>query len=292
MRIRPIPPLGSFSSNPPVDLALIHQVLSDDLLFEIFVRMTPYGLGVAACVCRKWRYATRNPVLWQKACLTTWQIFGVEENLQMVRSSYGGSWRRMWIMRPRLRFDGIFVSRNTHLRTGVAEWKVLNPVHLVCYYRYIRFYPSGRFLYKVSPHRLKEVAKYLHGKGSMVNSVYAGRYTLDHNNNQVDATTLYPGLKTVVRIRMRIRSTTEGANNRLDILAIVTSGIQEAEIGGHEEQVLEAVEGWQEDETHNPDVPAVSHKRGLAPFVFVPFHEVETSDLNLPVEKMDFYVPG
>ncbi|KAI5081102.1 hypothetical protein GOP47_0004285 [Adiantum capillus-veneris] len=290
-RIRPVPPFGSLSSKPPaVDPALIHQVLSDDLLFEVFIRLPPYALGCAGCVCRKWRYATRNPVLWQKACLSTWQMFGVEENFSMLQSFYGGSWRNMWISRPRLRCDGIFVSRNTYLRTGVAEWRVTNPVHLVCYYRYIKFYPSGKFLYKVSPHKLKEVAKSLQGKGSKVDGVYEGRYTLNHN--QVEATTFYPGLRTVVRIRMRVRSTIQGANNRLDLLALVTSGIQETELKGHEEEVLEAVEGWQENESHNPDVPAVSHRRGLAPFVFVPFHQVETSDLNLPVEKMDYFVPG
>lgn len=45
-------------------------------------------------------------------------------------------------------------------------------------------------------------------------------------------------------------------------------------IEGHEDDILKATEGWDEDETHNPDVPAESHRRGLAPFVFVPFHEV------------------
>eukprot|EP00250_Pteridium_aquilinum_P014643 c22113_g1_i1 orf=231-1166(+) len=290
-RVRPVPPFGSLSKNPPVDLALIHQVLPDELLFEVFARLTPYSLGCAGCVCRKWRYAIRNPVLWQKACLSTWQVFGVEQNMQIVRSCYGGSWRRMWIERPRLRFDGIFVSRNTYIRAGVAEWNITNPVHLVCYYRYIRLYPSGKFLYKVSPLKLKEVAKSLQGRGSKTDSIYGGRYTL--NRNQVEAAILYPGLKpTVLRIRMRVRSTIQGANNRLDLITLVTSGVQETELEGHEEEILEGMDGWHEDETHNPDVPAVSHRRGLAPFVFVPFHEVETSDLNLPVEKMDYFVPG
>lgn len=290
-RVRPVPPFGSVSSNPPIDPALIHQVLPDELLFEVFVRMTPYTLGRAGCVCRKWRYAIRNPFLWQKACISAWQISGVEQNMQIVRSCYGGSWRKMWIARPRLRFDGLFVSRNTYIRTGVAEWKVTNPVHLVCYYRYIRFYPSGKFLYKVSPLKLKEVAKSLQGRGSKADSIYGGQYIL--NQNQVEAAILYPGLKpTVLRIRMRIRGTIPGANNRLDLLALVTSGVQETELKDHEEDILKATEGWDEDETHNPDVPAVSHRRGLAPFVFVPFDEVETSDLNLPVEKMDYFVPG
>ena len=35
-----------------------------------------------------------------------------------------------------------------------------------------------------------------------------------------------------------------------------------------------------------------SHQRGKAPFVFVPWEGVQDSPLNLPVSKMDFYVPG
>ena len=49
-----------------------------------------------------------------------------------------GSWRTMYLDRPHLRFDGLYVSRNTYIRTGVTEWRVKNPVHLVCYYRYFR----------------------------------------------------------------------------------------------------------------------------------------------------------
>lgn len=53
----------------------------------------------------------------------------------------------------------------------------------------------------------------------------------------------------------------------------MTSGIGENEVNV-EEDVLGATEGWEEDETHNPDVPAVSHRRGLSALVFVPFDEV------------------
>ena len=35
-----------------------------------------------------------------------------------------------------------------------------------------------------------------------------------------------------------------------------------------------------------------SHTRGKAPYVFVTWDNVQDSVLNLPVEKMDFYVPG
>lgn len=61
------------------------------------------------------------------------------------------------------------------------------------------------------------------------------------------------------------------------IYSLVTSGVDDSEISGNEDDILGVVGGWEEDETHNPDVPAVSHRRGMTPFVFVPFEEVLSS---------------
>ncbi|WRX30283.1 F-box domain - like 10 [Theobroma cacao] len=70
--VRPIAPYGSASRRAYVDPALLHRCLPDELLFEVFVRMTPYDLGRASCVCQKWRYSIRNPVFWRSACLKAW----------------------------------------------------------------------------------------------------------------------------------------------------------------------------------------------------------------------------
>ncbi|CAM8979068.1 unnamed protein product [Rhodiola kirilowii] len=291
VHVKPVAAFGSASSRIVFDPALIHRCLPDELLFEVFARMTAYDLGKASCVCRKWRYTIRNPAFWRNACLKAWQPTGIVENYKILQSKYDGSWRKMWLLRPRVRTDGIYVSRNTYIRAGIAEWKVTNPVHLVCYFRYLRFYPTGRFLYKNSSLKLKDVMKYMNFRASKTENVHSGTYTL--SDDKVEAALLYPGLRpTVLRIRLRLRGTTSGANNRLDLLALVTSGVNDTEASNSEEDVLGVVEGWQDDETHNPDVPAVTHKRGLTPFVFVPFEEVETSVLNLPVDKMDYFVPG
>ncbi|KAL3839997.1 hypothetical protein ACJIZ3_024588 [Penstemon smallii] len=291
VNVRPVPPFGSVSRKPFVDPALIHRTLPDELLWEIFSRMNPYTLGRAACVCRRWRYTIRNPVFWRNACLKAWQLHGVAENYKILQSKYDGSWRKMWLLRPRLRTDGLYVSRNTYIRAGVAEWKITNPVHIVCYYRYLRFYPSGRFLYKNSSQKVKDVVKCMHFRASKADCVFSGQCTL--SEDKVEAALLYPGSRpTVLRIRLRLRGTTVGANNRLDLVSLVTSGVNDAEANGPNDDILGVVEGWEEDETHNPDVPATSHRRGLTPFVFIPFDEVETSELNLPVEKMDYFVPG
>ncbi|KAK7351110.1 hypothetical protein VNO77_10299 [Canavalia gladiata] len=291
VNVRPVAPFGSASRRPYADPALIHRCLPDELLFEVFARMTPYDLGKASCVCRKWRYTIRNPVFWRNTCLKAWQLSGVIENYKILQSKYDGSWRKMWLLRPRLRTDGLYVSRNTYIRAGVAEWKITNPVHVVCYFRYMRFFPSGRFLYKNSSQKIKDVAKCMSFRSSKADCVFGGHYTL--SDDKVEAAILYPGMRpTVLRIRLRLRGTTVGANNRMDLISLVTSGVNSSEASAPEEDILGVVEGWQDDETHNPDVPAVSHKRGMTPFVFVPFEEVDTSDLNLPVEKMDYFVPG
>lgn len=55
----------------------------------------------------------------------------------------------------------------------------------------------------------------------------------------------------------------------MDILSLVTSKVDSNGVSGPEEDIIGEVEDWQEDE-----ISRTSHKRGLAPFAFVPFEEV------------------
>ena len=50
-----------------------------------------------------------------------------------------------------MRYDGLYVSRNTYIRTGLTEWRIKNPVHLVTYFRYLHFFPDGTFTTRTSP---------------------------------------------------------------------------------------------------------------------------------------------
>ncbi|KAJ8762808.1 hypothetical protein K2173_022937 [Erythroxylum novogranatense] len=285
VNIKPAAPFGSARIIPYVDPALIHRILPDELLLEVFLRLNPYDLGRAACVCRKWRCTLRNPVFWRNACLKTWQLSGVVENYKLLQSKYESSWRKMWLLRPRVRTDGLYVSRNTYIRSGIREWNVTNPVHLVCYFRYMRFYPSGRFLYRNCPQVVKDVVKCMNFHASKEDRVFSGHYSL--TDDRVEAAFLYPKPRTLWKVSLRVRGSTIGANNRMDLLSLVTSRVNNDGVIGPEEDVLGATEGLQEDE-----ISRTSHKRGLAPFTFIPFEEVETSILNLPVEKMDYYCPG
>uniref|UniRef100_A0A0D9W520 F-box protein Hrt3/FBXO9 C-terminal domain-containing protein n=1 Tax=Leersia perrieri TaxID=77586 RepID=A0A0D9W520_9ORYZ len=232
--------------------------------------------------------------------------------------------------------SGLYVSRNTYIHTGIAEWQFTKTVNVVCYYRYLRFFPSGKFLYKISPQKIKDVVKCMHFRAPKGDCVFKGDYILSEDGQVkfvilvyvflssthqiIEMALLYPGHRcTLVRMRLRyfdlnfyldfvdfsmfaslkyapifcrLRGTTLGANNRLDVLKILTTGVNATELRNWKGNVLELVESWGEDETHDPEVPAVSHSRGLTPFVFVPFEEADTSVMNLPVEKMDYFVPG
>ncbi|KAK9831468.1 hypothetical protein WJX81_008220 [Elliptochloris bilobata] len=275
-----------------VELAPIQQLLPEEMLALVLSHLpSAYALGAVACVCRGWRSAAQNPALWRAACARTFSELQHDELARLVRLSHRGSWRAMFKERPHIRMDGIYVSRNTYIRLGATEWRVKNPVHLVCYYRYLRFLPGGRFLYRTSPQPLREVARSLlrppPARGRAADDfTQRGRFFLRGERVFTSLTMANAGT-TEVRTRLRLRSTTPGANNRLDIAAIVSfdSG------AGVATPMFDDRDAAAEEEAAG--APGVrSHRRGMSPYVFVPLHRVEDHELNLPVSKMDFYIPS
>ncbi|KAK6503237.1 hypothetical protein TWF481_008266 [Arthrobotrys musiformis] len=68
---------------------------------------------------------------------------------------YNSSYRLMFIERPKVRYNGIYISTCTYLRQGhqAASSLALStvPVHMVTYYRYLRFFPSGFAIHLLTP---------------------------------------------------------------------------------------------------------------------------------------------
>ena len=65
---------------------------------------------------------------------------------QLLHSTYGGSWRQMFRSRPRLRFNGCYISTVNYTRAGANSTNTLTwgaPVHVVTYFRYLRFFRDG-----------------------------------------------------------------------------------------------------------------------------------------------------
>mmetsp|Transcript_2383 Transcript_2383/g.5558 ORF Transcript_2383/g.5558 Transcript_2383/m.5558 type:complete len:343 (+) Transcript_2383:138-1166(+) len=272
--------------NSPISL------LPADTLHIIMEHCEPYTLGSAACVCKTWLYATQDPELWKAACFEAWPTIGTQKLQSMVKKSYGDSWKRLWIDKPRLRYDGIYVSRNTYIRTGIVEWRVKNPVHLVCYYRYVRFLPNGTFLYKTTPSTISKVAKRMQNfvprtglKTHGEDSVIVGRYHFYHDS--VYTSMVYPGnVSSEIRSKLRLRSTEPARNDLLDITSLMSyTHRQDGGAGGSYTPL-----GSYPNPENEDDV--CKHKRGMNTYVFVPWHEVHTSELNLGIDQMDYYHTG
>ncbi|ROT42319.1 hypothetical protein SODALDRAFT_354449 [Sodiomyces alkalinus F11] len=72
-----------------------------------------------------------------------------EENLAITVSlypEYGSSWQRMFRHRPRIRFNGCYISTVNYIRPGQASANQITwntPVHIITYYRYLRFFRDG-----------------------------------------------------------------------------------------------------------------------------------------------------
>ena len=52
----------------------------------------------------------------------------------------------MFLDVPRVRYDGVYVARNTYIRVGALELHRQSggTVFLAAYYRYYRFFPNGQ----------------------------------------------------------------------------------------------------------------------------------------------------
>ena len=67
-------------------------------------------------------------------------------NAILLQNKYAGSWRQMFRSRPRIRFNGCYISTVNYTRPGAASTTQLtwnSPVLIVTYYRYLRFYRDG-----------------------------------------------------------------------------------------------------------------------------------------------------
>ncbi|PSK54080.1 hypothetical protein B9Z65_7886 [Elsinoe australis] len=64
----------------------------------------------------------------------------------LLTTTYASSWRQMFRSRPRIRFHGVYISTVNYSRPGGASSTIntwSSPVHVVTYYRYLRFYRDG-----------------------------------------------------------------------------------------------------------------------------------------------------
>ena len=127
--------------------------------------------------------------------------------------NYKNSYRHMFYSRPRIRFNGLYISTCNYIRPGAFHSSSTTvtgaaPVHIVTYYRYLRFYPDGTCLSLLTTHEPPEVVYHLSKPSPAQNTL---GYT----------STLHPWGKHVLRGRWRLDT---GDSGDVDIETESASG--------------------------------------------------------------------
>lgn len=118
--------------------------------------------------------------------------------LSSYHTLYAQSWQRMFRQRPRIRFNGCYICTVNYMRSGQSSSNQVtwgSPVHIVTYYRYLRFFRDGSCLSLLTTtepadvvHHLTREALALHAGGAnahlpsaVVQPALRGRWKLARN---------------------------------------------------------------------------------------------------------------
>ena len=125
------------------------STIPDELLLHILLHLSLQSLSSlvrTSQVCKKLLSLSQGEMsLYKSLCMHYFRYFDTPSAiLARCTKDYGGDWRRMLIERPRIRFDGVYIATCHYLRPGVNDYSWNTPIHMVTYFRFVRFYPSGQ----------------------------------------------------------------------------------------------------------------------------------------------------
>lgn len=171
---------GSFPKicTPEVEMTLVHiSALPREILMYIFRWVVSSDLDMRALeqlslVCRGFYICARDPEIWRLACLRVWG----RKCTKLVPFT---SWREMFLQRPRVRFDGVYISKTSYIRQGEESLDgFYRAWHHVEYYRYLRFFPDGHVIMLTTPEEPLSVVPRLRTRNTRMDSVLLGHFRL------------------------------------------------------------------------------------------------------------------
>ncbi|XP_036405037.1 F-box only protein 9 isoform X2 [Megalops cyprinoides] len=168
---------------PEVEMTQLHiSALPTEVLMYIFRWVVSSELDLRALeqlslVCRGFYICARDPEIWRSACLRVWG----RSCTKMVPFK---SWREMFLERPRVRFDGVYISKTTYIRQGEESLDgFYRAWHQVEYYRYLRFFPDGQVMMLTTPEDPLITVPRLRSRNSRVESVLFGHFRLSQDTD-------------------------------------------------------------------------------------------------------------
>lgn len=124
---------------------LPHELMSKIIRHIVGDELDLASLELTGMVCRGFYLLSQDKLLWKDVCLSTWGSKALSSSLKRGSTT---DWRRMFLERPRVNFDGVYISRTRYFRQGDVGFQDITyrPFHVVRYYRYLRFFPDSRVL--------------------------------------------------------------------------------------------------------------------------------------------------
>jgi len=188
----PIPqadPVAENTPPPPCPISKVPSEVIVEILHHVALR-DPAAFGRMALVCKRFSYHfAHEQQLWRRICQssefgfkgmhytfdsdvygrpiytlgTRYTPFPTDVPLEIPRPL--SSWSEVFQNYPRIRFTGIYISTVNYTRAGAASsfqtvsWN--SPIHIVTYYRYLRFYPDGSVVSLLSTTEPVDVVPYI-----------------------------------------------------------------------------------------------------------------------------------
>ena len=113
----------------------------------------------------EWEYTEDGEVVSLKDLQERHRAEGDIITRSLVPSKPYPTWKAMFRHRPRIRFNGCYISTVNYIRTGQASTNQStwggSPVHIVTYYRYLRFFRDGKVISLLTTHEPGEVVHQL-----------------------------------------------------------------------------------------------------------------------------------
>ncbi|EDL77753.1 rCG25050, isoform CRA_b [Rattus norvegicus] len=166
---------------PELETSQTHiSVLPMEVLMYIFRWVVSSDLDLRSLeqlslVCRGFYICARDPEIWRLACLKVWG----RSCMKLVPFS---SWREMFLERPRVRFDGVYISKTTYIRQGEQSLDgFYRAWHQVEYYRYIRFFPDGHVMMLTTPEEPPSIVPRLRTRNTRTDAILLGHYRLSQD---------------------------------------------------------------------------------------------------------------
>ncbi|XP_032876580.1 F-box only protein 9 isoform X3 [Amblyraja radiata] len=164
----------------------VNQTHISDIPFEILVYIFRWvvsgdldlrSLEQLSMVCRTFYICARDPEIWRLACMKVWGR--ACSNLVLY-----SSWRQMFLERPRVRFDGVYISKTTYVRQGEESLDgFYRAWHQVEYYRYLRFFPGGQVIMLTTPEDPQSIVPRLCCKTPRIDAVLFGHFRLSQETD-------------------------------------------------------------------------------------------------------------